>query len=78
MGGWTSFYLQPLYMWVTQSNCQTYIGRAPDVVARRHNDGSNYCFCDGHAKFFKGNAGPSENADSNHFGTGNKYWDPAI
>ncbi|MBQ0105713.1 MAG: DUF1559 domain-containing protein [Armatimonadetes bacterium] len=78
MGGWTSFYVDPLYMWVTQSNCQANIGRAPDIVARRHNDGSNYCFCDGHAKFFKGNSGPSENGNANHYGTDNKYWDPAI
>ena len=44
----------------------------------RHNGGSNFTFCDGHAKFYKRGAGPTEGmTGATTWGQGNKWWDPA-
>lgn len=42
----------------------------------RHNEGMNYTFCDGHAKYYKSYQGPGEHQS----GTGQnlKWWDPTI
>ncbi|MBQ0105905.1 MAG: DUF1559 domain-containing protein [Armatimonadetes bacterium] len=45
----------------------------------RHNGGSNFCFCDGHAKFYKRGSGPTEGmTGATTFGQGNTWWDPDI
>ena len=43
----------------------------------RHNDGLNYTFADGHAKFYKRTAGPGLNGNQG-WGDGAEYWDPAV
>ncbi len=45
-------------------------------VMNRHNDGINWTFCDGHAKFYKKTQGPGE-APNTWTATGNVWWDPA-
>ncbi|MBQ0105913.1 MAG: DUF1559 domain-containing protein [Armatimonadetes bacterium] len=46
------------------------------VQPSRHNGGSNYTFCDGHAKYFKLHSGPSS-VGAWSWGNGERYWDPA-
>ena len=48
--------------------------------AQRHNDGANYCFVDGHAKFYKRLSGPTEGTWWNYpdWGNGSKWWNPAV
>ncbi|MBQ7257350.1 MAG: DUF1559 domain-containing protein [Abditibacteriota bacterium] len=45
------------------------------LYPKRHNGGSNYVFCDGHAKFYKLGAGPTE-GDTGQ-GENNPWWNPA-
>jgi len=45
------------------------------TVATRHSDGSNFSFADGHAKFYKRNQGPTEQAGAaGSWGTDNAWW----
>ena len=47
----------------------------------RHNGGLNYTFCDGHAKFYKKDAGPCEGyakGDGDGNGDNNKWWNPSV
>jgi len=42
----------------------------------RHNEGSNFCFCDGHAKYYKAySAGPTERSCGS-FGNNSPWWNP--
>ena len=45
--------------------------------ARRHNEGLNFTYCDGHAKYCKGDQGPAQKSYAkNYWGVGTVYWDP--
>ena len=44
-------------------------------VVNRHNDGMNWTFCDGHAKYYKKTQGPGE-ARNTWAITGNVWWTP--
>ena len=43
---------------------------------KRHNGGSNFCFGDGHAKFYKSGAGPTEGIGIEDWGYNSKWWNP--
>ncbi|MBQ0105280.1 MAG: DUF1559 domain-containing protein, partial [Armatimonadetes bacterium] len=42
--------------------------------AIRHNGGLNYCFCDGHAKYYKATQGPGVNGDWYNLQTSKVHW----
>ena len=46
--------------------------------AKRHNGGSNFCFVDGHAKFYKSNSGPTEGIGIEDWGYTSKWWNPMV
>ena len=46
------------------------------IPAYRHNEGMNYTFCDGHAKYYKSYQGPGKHASGN--GAGQTWWDPTL
>ena len=55
-----------------------------DSPAARHNDGLNYTFCDGHAKYYKRTAGPCEDPTwatggykIGYAGQNSPWWNPA-
>lgn len=51
--------------------------KAQYLPVNRHNGGSNYTFCDGHAKFYKKGQGPCALATgSDKSGWGDPIWDP--
>ena len=47
------------------------------LAPQRHNEGINYTFCDGHAKYYKKSQGPGE-APNAWDVWGNKWWDPGV
>ena len=49
------------------------IGALPESWVIRHNQGMNFTFCDGHAKYFKKNQGPCMTSG---WGYNQQYWDP--
>ena len=53
-----------------------------ELKAVRHTDGSNFTFCDGHAKFYKYKSGPTQPIAGSDciysWGSGAEYWDPAV
>ncbi|MBQ0105519.1 MAG: DUF1559 domain-containing protein [Armatimonadetes bacterium] len=45
----------------------------------RHNGGANFCMADGHAKYYKKDAGPLEEAFANDpWGTTSRWWNPSL
>ncbi|MBQ7256645.1 MAG: DUF1559 domain-containing protein [Abditibacteriota bacterium] len=81
--GWTDFIICPYTMRIRKN--EGAIAWVVGIPSIRHNDGANYTFCDGHAKFYKRNAGPTETVivngteanNSNYWGNGVDWWDPA-
>ena len=47
------------------------------IKCARHNEGLNYTFCDGHAKYYKQFQGPGEKV-SGGWGDNMKWWDPKV
>ena len=43
---------------------------------KRHNGGSNFCFGDGHAKYYKSGSGPTEGIGAEDWGYGSPWWAP--
>ena len=77
----------------------TMVGVAPALMANwdnrlgvgekkavRHLDGSNFTFCDGHAKYYKYRSGPTQNVNYEwgndsciySWGKNAEYWDPSV
>lgn len=48
-------------------------GTSPSF-AKRHNEGSNFTFCDGHSKFYKAGQGPTQLATSSFTGANSTWW----
>ena len=42
----------------------------------RHNEGMNFTFCDGHAKYYKDNQGPLTQKQG--YGKYEAWWDPTV
>ena len=52
----------------------TYVTKATYDGKLRHNEGANFCMCDGHAKYYKNNQGPLETDDWATTGNGYTWW----
>ena len=53
-----------------------------ELKAVRHLGGSNFTFCDGHAKYYKYKSGPTQDIGGSpciySWGSGAEYWDPKV
>ncbi len=79
---WTDGIIAPCTIRVKKGNAA--IAWVVGIPNQRHNDGTNFTFCDGHAKFYKANSGPTSPDISGgvvnnayQWGNGVDWWDPA-
>ena len=68
-GGRGSVGMCPFYLDLYKSDPST-------VTTFRHNNGMNFTFCDGHAKYYKDNQGPCSQKQG--YGHYEAWWDPAV
>ena len=45
---------------------------------KRHNGGSNFCFGDSHAKFYKSGSGPTQGIGAENWGYSSPWWNPGV
>ena len=69
----SNIYAVPYISPYTINNCSLRSGWGP---AARHNEGLNYTFVDGHAKYYKRTQGPGINGNGSVHGANYKWWDP--
>ena len=67
--------IAPYIIWPNKSQGKS---DADYYKVKRHNEGLNFTFIDGHAKFYKANQGPAlESLGAGYWGFGSEWWDPS-